>query len=276
MSLLYQTNLTARSESTVRSPTSQLIRFVQTIRKSITPQVVGNALGVTTAAERIRRTLMAKTAFFIAVVPAVVLVVTQQALTDAVPIATFEGTFVASMLLAVLGLLVRLVQTVVNAIADPILEDAFAVVTPIFVVPAGALFLVRSIDAVVVAVADEVRADTHVVALALELIRLAAHIAIVFIAMIGTVELPVAPPDASDAVAISAAKFRLRTVPHQAVDLVRIVLAIVLVITLPPAGNTFGIVTPEVAGLTCDHIRRFAVLLLVFSLRAIVLAITTP
>lgn len=113
-------------------------------------------------------------------------------------------------------------------------------------------------------------------ALALELVRLAAHVAIFFIAMIGTVVLPIAPPNTPDAISIPAAEFRLRTVTHLAVDLVRIILAIVLVITLPPAGNALGVVTPEVGRLTRHHIRWLAVLLLVFSIRTVILAVTAP
>lgn len=156
VSLLYQTDLTARSESTIRSPAAQLVRLVQAVWLTIAPQLVGNALGVATAAERIRRTLVAQTGLLVAVVPAVVLVVAHQPLADAVPIATFEGTFAASVLLAVFGLFVRSVQTVIDAIADPVPEDALAVVTSVLVVTAGAVFLVRSVDAVVVAVAEEV------------------------------------------------------------------------------------------------------------------------
>lgn len=96
---------------------------------------------------------MAHARLLIAVVAAVILVVAHQPLADAVAIATFEGTFVASMFLAVLELFVRSVETVVDAVADPILEDAFAVVAPELVLMAFAVLFVRSVYAIVIAVA---------------------------------------------------------------------------------------------------------------------------
>lgn len=62
----------------------------------------------------------------------------------------------ASMLLAVFALLVRTIQTVVYAVADPVPQDTLAVVTAVLVVLALAVLLVRAVDAVIVPVAEEV------------------------------------------------------------------------------------------------------------------------
>lgn len=119
----------------------------------ITAETTRNTLGVAAATERSGRTLVAHARLLVAVVAAVVLVVAHQSLADAVAIATFEGTFVASMFVAVLEFFVRPVQTVVDSVADPAPEDALAVVASVLILVTLAVLFVRTVYAIVVAVA---------------------------------------------------------------------------------------------------------------------------
>lgn len=235
--LLLHTNLTARAKTALRSPAAQLIGLVQAVWFAIASLVVRNTLGIAAAAERIRWTLQTLRRLFIRVVPAVVLIVTHHGLPDAVSVATPERPLVASVRLTVLTLLVRPVQTIIDSIAKPVPQNALAIITPVFVIVTIAVLLVRPINAIVIPIALEVVAYAQVVSLALELIRLAAHVAVRFITMIRTVKFPIALPDPPYAMPIITPELRLRTVSHLTVQLIAVVSTIILVIAPPPPRN---------------------------------------
>uniref|UniRef100_A0A2M4D209 Putative secreted protein n=1 Tax=Anopheles darlingi TaxID=43151 RepID=A0A2M4D209_ANODA len=124
------------------------------------------------------------------------------------------------MLLTVFTHFVRIVQTIVDTVADPAAEDALSVLAPILTLGTRAILLIRLIDTIVIAVALEFIANTGWVSVAPELVGTAGNVTVLLVAVIGTVDFTVAPQYAPDAVAIAAAELRLGTVAQLAVQLV--------------------------------------------------------